>query len=96
MQGVGGALEEGEAAVKTLFVIGDSISVHYGPYLEQMVSGVFGYARKEATPSPPEALPYPADANGGDSSQVLAYLGANLAEHAPDVLLLNCGARRQG
>jgi lysophospholipase L1-like esterase len=77
--------------VRTLFVIGDSISVHYGPYLEQMVSGVLQYARKEATEGAPDTLPYPADANGGDSSQVLAYLRARLREHAPDVLLLNCG-----
>lgn len=77
--------------MKKLFVVGDSISVHYGPYLERMVNDVLEYARKEAAEGGPGVLPYPADANGGDSGQVLAYLGEKLEEHAPDVLLLNCG-----
>ena len=63
--------------VKKLFVLGDSISEHYGPHLERMTRGVFEYARKEA--------------NGGDSSMVLAYLCERLDVLAPDILLLNCG-----
>ena len=77
--------------MKKLFVLGDSISVQYGPYLARMVAGVFEYARKEAVGGASAALPYPADANGGDSSQVLAYLRVKLRENVPDVLLLNCG-----
>lgn len=77
--------------MRKLFVLGDSISVQYGPYLERMVSGVFEYARKEVVEGALDAFPYPADANGGDSSQVLAYLRARLGEDVPDVLLLNCG-----
>jgi hypothetical protein len=56
-----------------------------------MVSGVFEYARKEAAGDASSAFPYPADANGGDSSQVLAYLRAGLRDYVPDILLLNCG-----
>jgi lysophospholipase L1-like esterase len=81
----------GRVARKRLFLLGDSISVRYGPYLEQMAASRFVYARKQATPNAPDSLPYPADANGGDSSQVLSYLQRALDRHAPDVLVLNCG-----
>jgi len=30
-----------------VFVVGDSISMHYGPYLEQFLSGKMRYARKQ-------------------------------------------------
>lgn len=77
--------------MQKLFVLGDSISIQYGPYLAQMLRGVFEYARKEAEAQPPVASRYPADTNGGDSSMVLAYLEAQLAKIASDLLLLNCG-----
>jgi len=76
--------------VKKLFVLGDSISAHYGPYLQRMTRGVFEYARKEAQEASP-GLPLPAWVSGGDSSTVLAYLRERLDIHAPDILLLNCG-----
>lgn len=78
-------------SLQKLFVLGDSISMHYGPYLAKMVRGVFDYARKEASEQPLSDLRYPVDPNGGDSSMVLAYLQAQLAGIAPDLLLLNCG-----
>jgi lysophospholipase L1-like esterase len=77
--------------MKSLFVLGDSISVQYGPYLERMLRGTFAYARKKPADVPGGELGYPVDANGGDSSMVLAYLRARLRDHHPDVLLLNCG-----
>jgi lysophospholipase L1-like esterase len=77
--------------LRKLFVLGDSISIQYGPCLARMVSGMFRYARKEAVADPVTDLAYPLDANGGDSSMVLAYLQAHLARIVPDVLLLNCG-----
>ncbi len=77
--------------VKRLFVLGDSISVHYGPYLKLMVQGVLHYARKSGAGEPPPDQGYPVDANGGDSSMVLAYLRERLVAHLPDLLLLNCG-----
>lgn len=76
-----------------LFVLGDSISMHYGPYLEQMVAGRYRYARKSGEEEALKNLDIPAGANGGDSPRVLAYLEA-MAETdrwRPDVLLLNCG-----
>jgi len=72
-------------------VLGDSISVHYGPYLAQMLRGVLEYGRKESVAQPSPELPYPGDANGGDSSMVLAYVRERLAGLSPDLLLLNCG-----
>jgi hypothetical protein len=56
-----------------------------------MLRGVLAYRRKESIAQPGLDLPYPADANGGDSSMVLAYLRHRLAGLSPDLLLLNCG-----
>jgi lysophospholipase L1-like esterase len=77
-----------------LFVVGDSISMQYGPHLERFVAGAFTYARKGGPEM--EAVRRTGlmqDANGGDSAAVLAYLEAVAAAGAvsADVLLLNCG-----
>ncbi len=80
-----------------LYVIGDSISMHYGPYLERALRGVFAYARKEGEEEATLNLDRPQGANGGDSSMVLAFLEAKLrrGELRPvqdcDLLLVNCG-----
>lgn len=79
-----------------VFVIGDSISIQYGPYLERFLTGTFAYDRKRDGAGGAKAehnLDVPQGANGGDSAMVLAYLKAR-AEREPiaaDVLLLNCG-----
>jgi len=77
-----------------VFVIGDSISIQYGPFLEKYLKGRFLYARKTDTGEAFENLDIPQGANGGDSSMVLGYLKYNhdkgqLAE--ADYLLINCG-----
>jgi hypothetical protein len=77
-----------------LFVIGDSISMHYGPYLQQMLQGKFRYARKTgAEPAVKDCSQAVRDANGGDSQTVLEYVQAMAKDESwlPDVLLLNCG-----
>ncbi len=76
-----------------LFVLGDSISIQYGPYLEQFVAGRFQYARKEGTELALQNLDMPQGANGGDSSHVLQFLKGMQAQGglAADILLLNCG-----
>lgn len=83
------------ADLPQVFVVGDSISIQYGPYLEKYLVGNAGYGRKNDTPGQKaEAnLDYPAGANGGDSGMVLAYLKSKVTEpdFHPDVLLLNCG-----
>ena len=64
---------------KTLFVLGDSISMHYGPYLEALCGGVFCYGRKEG--------------NGGDSDMVRTFAEEQAASGQIDydLVLLNCG-----
>lgn len=76
-----------------VFVVGDSISMHYGPFLQQYLQGMFTYNRKGGIESTLQDLEIPADANGGDSTTVLLYLQclARARGFKADVLLLNCG-----
>lgn len=73
-----------------IFVIGDSISIQYGPYLEQYLNGFCEYSRKEGTEEAMQNLDIPHGANGGDSSMVRGYLKLKEKIDA-DYLLLNCG-----
>ncbi|MCU0519566.1 MAG: SGNH/GDSL hydrolase family protein [Anaerolineae bacterium] len=79
--------------MKRLYVIGDSISIRYGPYLAQYLKGTMIYARKTAEEAAALALDPPQGANGGDSSMALAFLEARIASGGidADLLLLNCG-----
>lgn len=84
------------SSLPRLFVIGDSISIQYGPHLERFLSGSFAYDRKRDAAGGAKAdhnLDVPQGANGGDSAMVLAYLKARAAGEAIEagVLLLNCG-----
>ncbi len=72
----------------TLHVVGDSISIHYGPYLQAMLTEVMAYSRKTA---PNGSLDDAGAANGGDSALVLAYLRTLQPDRRFDVLLFNCG-----
>lgn len=83
--------------LRRLFVIGDSISMQYGPYLEKFVSSKLEYDRKrddgrEGSENDLNA-PTGLGANGGDSSMVLAYLNERVKRGGipADILLLNCG-----
>lgn len=73
-----------------VFVIGDSISMQYGPYLEAALAGRFRYDRKRGENGD---LDNPSGANGGDSGRVLAYLRglAEAGDFHADWLLINCG-----
>lgn len=75
------------------YVIGDSISIQYGPYLKQYVNGMMDYSRKEGEAEALLNLDKPQGANGGDSSMVLAFLQglAKTGGVRADVMLLNCG-----
>jgi lysophospholipase L1-like esterase len=77
----------------TVFVIGDSISVHYGPFLRDALAGVFRYERKGGETAALNNLDVPEGANGGDSRMVRAYLEERLSDGTfqPDVLLFNAG-----
>ncbi len=76
-----------------VYVIGDSISVHYGPFLKQYLAGVMEYDHKAGAQEALKNLDLPAGANGGDSSQVLLFVEAvaKAGGFNADILLLNCG-----
>jgi lysophospholipase L1-like esterase len=78
---------------KSIFVLGDSISIQYGPYLKKMLNGVFNYDRKRGEEQALADLDNPVGANGGDSSMVLDYLKKRYEDENLnyDILLLNCG-----
>lgn len=79
--------------MKKLYVIGDSISIQYGPYLQHALQGVMAYARKEGEAEALLNLDNPQGANGGDSSMVLAFLRGLQRQGGldADLLLVNCG-----
>lgn len=81
-----------DRSMKSVFVLGDSISMHYGPYLEEALRGVFVYDRKRNDAGVSERG-VPSGANGGDSRMILEYLKARKPDPSfrPDILLLNCG-----
>jgi hypothetical protein len=72
----------------TLHIVGDSISIHYGPYLQAMLNDVMTYSRKTA---PDGSIDDSSAANGGDSAMVLNYLRALQPDRPFDILLINCG-----
>ena len=79
--------------MKRIYVIGDSISMGYGPYLETYLQGKMSYSRKSEAEAIALDLDPPQGANGGDSSMALAFMKAKAAAMGFDTdwLLLNCG-----
>lgn len=77
----------------TLFILGDSISLQYGSYLEKQLGAAVQVQRKGSQETAMRNLDVPIDANGGDSRMVLSYLRTREKDEAfkPDLLLLNCG-----
>jgi lysophospholipase L1-like esterase len=79
--------------MKSVYVIGDSISLEYGPFLKQMLGGEWRYSRKDGEQEALLNLDNPCGANGGDSAMVLAFL-TGLRQRGGfrvDVMLVNCG-----
>ena len=76
-----------DSGLPHVHVVGDSISMRYGPDLAQMLAGIADYSRKPVVGDDPES------ANARDSGTALAYLvGLDAAERAGiDTLLVNCG-----
>lgn len=79
--------------IPRLFVLGDSISIQYGPHLQQMLTGHFHYSRKSGDEQALKNLDIPEGSNGGDSRMCLEFLRGMLqsGELTADLLLLNCG-----
>ena len=76
-----------------IYVIGDSISIQYGPYLQAYLQGLAEYSRKEEADEARLNLDNPQGANGGDSAMVLSFLKAKAESGGidTDLLLINCG-----
>jgi len=76
-----------------IYIIGDSISIQYGPYLQGDLKGLLDYSRKEGEEEALLNLDRPQGANGGDSSMVLTYLKGKAGSGGidADLLLVNCG-----
>jgi lysophospholipase L1-like esterase len=76
-----------------IYVLGDSISIQYGPYLQRYLGEGFVYTRKTAAEEAALGVSRPQGDNGGDSSMVLEFLRAKQQAGglAADLLLLNCG-----
>jgi hypothetical protein len=78
-----------------VFVLGASLTIHFGPFLEKELAGRFHYDRKRATDGKraEDNLDFPQGESGGDSGMCLSYL-RHRRLHDPisaDVLLLSCG-----
>ena len=82
------------AELPKLFLVGDSISIYYTPYLETDVSANYSFSRK-TSPTPESIKDQLSDpkVQGGNSRMVLEYLEKRYTEpnFAPDIVLINCG-----
>jgi lysophospholipase L1-like esterase len=79
-----------------LFILGDSISLHYGPALTRLLAAGWEVTRKSDDEGGAVAaanLDLAQGANGGDSARVLAYLRQRRRNGGlpAEALLLNCG-----
>lgn len=88
-----GEAEHSGVAVMKIYVLGDSISLQYGPFLRDYLRGVMEYSRKEGEEEALLNLDDPQGANGGDSRMVLSFLHAKSRAGGidADLLLINCG-----
>lgn len=78
---------------KAVFLLGDSISLHYNPILIPATADRYNWQTKAGRAEAMKDLDNPIDANGGSSRQVLAFLRDEESRDALqyDYLLLNCG-----
>jgi hypothetical protein len=76
-----------------LFILGDSISIHYGQFLEKMVAPQFEYSRKTGTEPQLEGSRFWGEPNGKHSNDGRDYMNLMTADPnwRPDVMLLNAG-----
>lgn len=76
-----------------MFVIGDSISIHYGPSMGRFLRGRVEVVRLSGFGVPPVDQNVPLGDNWGDSSMVLNTLQNPTLHEAifQDVVLVNCG-----
>ena len=75
---------------KEIFVLGDSISIHYTPYLRKFLGPGWKIVRKGDIPAPEIPGEYNRE-NGTDSGVVLQYLKVVIQDIASENILLNAG-----
>ena len=79
--------------MKKMFLIGDSISLHYGPKLRSYLSDEYIIQSKPGEKEALEDINNAVGGNGGDSARVLAYIQQldrdNLLDF--DMFVFNCG-----
>ncbi|MDQ8208363.1 SGNH/GDSL hydrolase family protein [Coraliomargarita sp. SDUM461003] len=82
-----------ESSPSKIFWIGDSIFVHYRPYLVQYLQGVAEVDNRNGYRQALEDLDHPRGTNCGDSSMVLSFLKMVLAspDFLADLIVINCG-----
>lgn len=78
---------------KKIFLLGDSISLHYNPILIPATADKYEWETKPGRAEALKNLDIPVDANGGTSRSVLSFLRDEEARDALhyDYLLFNCG-----
>lgn len=78
---------------RSIFILGDSISIQYGPFLQQALAGFADVSRKSGLEEALQDLNRAQGANGGDSRDCRKYLQDMVRNGSlhPDLLLLNCG-----
>jgi lysophospholipase L1-like esterase len=76
-----------------IYVVGDSISIQYGPYLKKYLNENIIYSRKEGEENALLDLDIPQGANGGNSKMVRIFLEAlfRSGKIDADFIVLNCG-----
>jgi lysophospholipase L1-like esterase len=77
-----------------LFLVGDSISIYYTPFLQADTASLIQFSRK-TSPTPETIAQQLSDPNvqGGNSRMVLDYLKGRYADKAfhPEFVAINCG-----
>lgn len=87
-------LQGADSPKKQILMIGDSISILYGPYLKENLQDKFAYRVKGNLKDAPVNLDNPNGANAGNSRMILEYFkNYDKAEikFNDDIILLNCG-----
>jgi hypothetical protein len=79
--------------MQSIYLIGDSIAVHYEPFLTQYTKNVFRCVHRQGEAEALNNLDLPMGANAGDSGMVLEFLRGKRARGGidADLILLNCG-----
>lgn len=79
--------------MKKIFLLGDSVCLHYEPHLRDYLKDAYVVLTKEGRDEALKSINLPVGANGGDSSHVLEYVKMLEKENKLDfdIFLFNCG-----